>query len=202
MLISDSGVIGGNVSGFGSTAVTNAVPVLSYLPLPSRTTTSVQSRAADYVYWSRISLNIRTQFGTAITGDVVLSWMLVLHKTIAGTAVTATTFCADWFGNATPVPESIPNRNNKDVTNRYQILKKGRIMVKETVAGVTENHPWHIEYRKKPIRCSMVLGSAGTTNSCDSNALFLIMYTHQSNGVGATGITSAVEGNIYFRDQV
>lgn len=199
IMFSDQSITGFNPPGFNvQTYKTN--PVLNFMA-PCARGTNVQGRLADYIYISKVSLSCLTVFGTGISGDVIVKWMLFMWKQPRGATLTASAFNLDYFGTATPASNSIPNINNKDVRAKYRILKTGQFQLKETVAGVIEYHKHHINwYTKKPIRCGYTLGTAGTIADVDTNALYLMYYTDST--VSALGITTTIEGNVYFRDQV
>nr|WAE42426.1 MAG: capsid protein [Cressdnaviricota sp.] len=199
ILFSDSGISGGNVSGFASNILAATTPRIVFLTPCSRSTT-VQGRLADYIYVSKIHFSVQTQYGTNVTGDQYTKWMIFVHKQPGGAALSAATFLSDYYGTSTPNTFNIPNRNNKS-TDKYRILKKGSIQMKETVAGVVEKHNYHIKCMfKHPIKVSLVLGNAGTIADCDGNAIYLIMWTDSTATV--SGVQSYFEGNVYYRDQV
>jgi len=199
ILFSDFGIVGGNSTGFGSNILAVTTPRIVFLtPCPRNTT--VQGRIADYIYVSKIHFSVQSQYGTNVTGDQYTKWMIFVHKQPGGVALTAAAFMLDYFGSATPNTFCIPNKNNK-CTDKYRILKRGQIQMKETVAGVIEKHNYHIKCLfKHPIKVSLVLGNAGTIADCDGNAIYLIMWTDSAATV--SGVQSYFEGNVYYRDQV
>lgn len=204
ILYSDQGVVGGNY--FGTTAGTlatgidcnNTTPFKKYINNLSRGTT-VQSRLADYCYFSKCHLTVRTIFDTSVVGTQQLNWMLFVDLEVKGASQTAAQFASEFFGTSTPYTNAIKNTNNSDVDKKYRVLQRGMIKVQQQVAGQTEQVDWTINwYSKKHVRTAYVLGNAGTVADIDTGAIQLFMWT--DNTVGT--IKSYFEGNLFYRDQV
>jgi len=161
---------------------------------------TVQQRSGDFIKVSKISLKMRTTYGTSVDGDVIIKWMLICHKNSGGATLSATAFCADYFGRNTPYTNAIPNYNNKVASSRYKILKKGTIYMRASMASVTEIRDWSINYMPKtPVKVGYTLGNVGTSADIDSNNIYLLMYTDCAV-TGANGIYSFMEGNVYYHD--
>lgn len=199
ILFSNQGITGGNPLSFYASSLINSSPQIGLLTFATRGTT-VQSRLADYIFVSAIKLRMLTYFGTGISGDARLNWMVIRQKNGGGVALTANAFALDYFGDATPVSNSIPNRNNKELMARYQVLKRGVVEMHQSVASAQEIRVWNISLGfKVPKKVGMILGNAGTAADIDGGAIYLFMWTDGS--VSTNGITTYVEGNVYFRDQ-
>lgn len=203
-LISDSGVLGGNY--LGTTAGTlatgidcnNTTPFKAYINNMTRGTT-VQSRLADFCYFSKIYIRVRTICDVNVVGTQMLNWMLYVDNECNGTSQSAAAFAAQYFGSATPYTNAIRNDNNGNQRKQYRVLKKGRMTFVQQVAGQTEQKDWAISwYSKKHVKTSYSLGNAGTVADIDTGAICLFMWT--DNTVGT--IKSYFEGNLFFRDQV
>lgn len=200
ILFSDNGVTGGNTTAFATNALYNSQPLLHWCNPCARGTT-VQQRVGDITKISKIDFNIRTTYGTAVDGDVIIRYMLFSHKTPNGTGKTANTFCTEYFGDATPHTNAIPNNNNQVLKEEYRVLKEGSLTMRASMASVTEIRDWKIQWiGKSPIQCGYTLGNTGGLSDLDSNAIYLLMFTDFPT-IGATnGINSFIEGNVYFHD--
>jgi hypothetical protein len=172
-------------------------PILGIVtPLITRGLT-VQQRIGDYINITKIDLRMRTFYGSLITGDVIIRWMLVKQKTVSGTLLSPSGFCSDYFGQTQIFTNALPNWNNRDVSARYSILKKGSVYMRSSVTGATEIRDWGVFYiPKKPIRTSYTLGNGGTISDIDSNMIYLLMYTDNANN----GLLTSCEGNVYYHD--
>jgi len=198
LLWSDNGVTGGSASIFATNALINATPLIQLLNGCVRGMT-VQTRIGDICKVSKIHLKMRTTYGTAIDGDVIIKWILFAEKNSQGFARTASNFSSTYFGDGTPQTNAIPNHNNKDVS-LFRILKKGTQYMRASMATVIEIRDWSIFYAPKtPLRVNYTLGNAGTIADIDGNAIYLYMYTDNTTG-GATGVYSFMEGNVYYHD--
>lgn len=166
--------------------------------------TTVQSRLADTIHVSKISIKCQVNFGTGTTGDVIIKWMLVQQKVMQGTAITAAGFGLDYFGDNTPSSNSVPNINNKDTRGKYTILAKGGCKMYQSVVAILEMREFTINWSaKKHRKISYVLGNAGTTADIDTGGIFLFVWTPFAGAaVGAAGVNIYMEGNCWFRDQV
>lgn len=202
ILWSDNGVTGGASFGFGAVACADSQPQIALINPMARGTT-VQTRVGDFTYTSKVYMRCQTQFGTAVSGDTYLRFFLILGKDVKGTALTAATFQTDYFGCslANCRMDALPNINNKDFHARYKILRSWTIFMKESVAGINETRVWNLSHTfKKPIKTSYVLGNAGTVADIDSGALYIMCMSNSTALVAATGVTTLIEGRVYFRD--
>lgn len=199
ILFSDNGVTGGNTTIFPSTSLTNSGPLLQFLNPLTRGTT-VQQRIGDIVKISKIYLKVRTTYGTSVTGDVIIRWMLFSEKCNLGHVRTASEFGNIYFGSATPFTNSIRNDNNRDAAAAFTIHKRGSYTMRSSVTGAVEIRDWYINFiPKTPVRAAYVRGNVGTPADLDSGAMYLYMYT-DNIVTGANGIHSHVEGNVYYHD--
>lgn len=198
ILCSDAAVNGGFQTVFSGTALLNSSPLIQLMNPCARGLT-VQARIGDYINVTKIHYNVRMTFGPNITGDAIVKWILFAHKTPGGASLSATQFVTDYFGTNTPKTNAIPNYNNKTVSARYRILKRGTVYMRSSVSSVTEIRDFQIKWiPKTPLRISYVLGNTGGVADMDQNAIYLIMYTDGGNAV--SGINSFIEGNIYYHD--
>nr|WAE42927.1 MAG: capsid protein [Cressdnaviricota sp.] len=200
IIYSDSSVTGG-VTTVNGTIVQNNAPFIQYLGLISRGTT-VQGRLADIIHTTKFFARLQVKFGTAMSGSYTLGWMLCVQKQPSGTALTATQFGTDYFGDTTPTPRyNLPNINNRDVQRKYQILRRGFIYNKATISGQIDTSYGTINwFSKRHIETSYTLGNAGTIADIDTGAIFLYLYT--DSAIGTNGLQVYLEGHQYFRDQV
>jgi len=198
LLWSDNGVTGGSTSAFSAAALTNAAPIMQLLNGCSRGMT-VQTRIGDITKVTKIHLKIRTTYGTAIDGDVIIRWVLLAERNSQGFSRTAASFAGVYFGDSTPQTNAIPNYNNKDVS-LFKILKTGKQTMRASMASVVEIRDWSIFWAPKtPLRCNYTLGNAGTIADIDGNAIYLFMFTDNTTGTTA-GVYNFIEGNVYFHD--
>lgn len=205
ILWSDNGVTGGNTSPFytAGTPLYDAAPQILLLNPMTRGNT-IQQRQGDDAWITKLYMRFQTKFGTAIGGDVTIQWLIFCHKDPLGAAWTALNFQQAYFGcqGANCRTNALPNINNMN-TKRIDIIKRGAIHTKETVAGVVENVTWTINCPlKKPIHASYKLGNAGTIADLDGNALYLLLWTNNATATAniGVGLHTAMEGRTYFRD--
>jgi len=198
ILYSDSGVTGGSATVFSTSSLVNSSPLMQLMN-PLLRGMTVQTRIGDVAKVSKIHLNVRTTYGTAVDGDVIIKWILFAETNSQGYARTASQFASVYFGKTTPNTNAIPNYNNKDVS-LFKILKTGQQTMRASMASVVEIRDWSVFWAPKtPLRCNYANGNAGTIADIDGNAIYLFMYT-DFNVAGANSINSYIEGNVYFHD--
>jgi len=200
--ISDQGAGGGvgNLSGFASSILADTNPILEPWGYMSRGT-SLQTRVADDVYWSKIQ--VKCVSTATLSSQCDVHWILAVKNETDGAAVTTTSFVQDYFGvSSNPAINSIPNLVERNTRSKYRILKKGRFKFNPQSANQFCKHEFMINwFSKRHVHTSFARSNTASEVDVDSGQIFLFMMT-DSQLTSASGIKTSMEGNMWFRDQV
>lgn len=154
---------------------------------------TVQQRTGDFAVWTKIRARIKVILGTAIVNDTWVKWRLVQEYRPEGTQLTNTTYFQNIYGVNNPGGNRnlLPNINNRDQVTKYKTLKQGCLTVTGLNDQSVEERYIDIDWYSKGIKTNYCRGNAGTVADIDRNAIYLIMWTNQTdstaNGVHLTG---------------